>query len=180
MEIRNCIIRFGEQFYLRIQGYTSILILAAVFAVIMLNSIIWTQASHHAATVVMILLIILAIGSISLFAMFNAIRLQQQRIADIDFLRTECLAMECSITAENTNPSNSNSKQRSISILQTAIDTATFNDLTHAPTGILGQAADNKLITSVLGILITGCLLAVQGFVDIGTAYDALGWSTSE
>ena len=180
MEIRNCIIRFGVQFYLRIQGYTSILILAAVFAVIMLNSIIWTQASHHAATVVMILLIILAIGSISLFAMFNAIRLQQQRIADIDFLRTECLVMECSITAENANPSNSNIKQRSISILQTAIDTATFNDLTHAPTGILGQAADNKLITSVLGILITGCLLAVQGFVDIGTAYDALGWSTSE
>ena len=180
MEIRNCIIRFGEQFYLRIQGYTSILILAAVFAVIMLNSIIWTQTSHHAATVVMILLIILAIGSISLFAMFNAIRLQQQRIADIDFLRTECLAMECSITAGNANPSNSNIKQRSVSILQTAIDTATFNDLTHAPTGILGQAADNKLITSVLGILITGCLLAVQGFVDIGTAYDALGWSTSE
>ena len=180
MEIRNCIIRFGEQFYLRIQGYTSILILAAFFAVIMLNSIIWTQASHHAATVVMILSIILAIGSISLFAMFNAIRLQQQRIADIDFLRTECLAMECSITAGNATSPNNDAEQRSISILQSAIDTATFNDLTHAPTSILGQAADNKLITSVLGILITGCLLAVQGFVDIGTAYDALGWSTSE
>ena len=88
--------------------------------------------------------------------------------------------MECSITAGNINSHNSVIEQQSISILQTAIDTATFNDLTHAPTGILGQAADNKLITSVLGILITGCLLAVQGFVDIGTAYDALGWSTSK
>ena len=83
--------------------------------------------------------------------------------------------------AGNANPLNSDIKQQSISILQTAIDTATFNDLTHAPTGILGQAADNKLIiASSLGILITGCLLAIQGFVDIGTAYDALGWSTSE
>ena len=177
IEIRNCIIRFGEQFYLRIQGYTSILILCAVFSVIMLNSIIWTQASHHATTIVMIILIIFAIGSISLFAMFNAIQLQKQRVADIDFLRSECLAIECSVATDDQSLAP---KRKSVSILQTAVDTATFNDLTHAPTGILGQTADNKLITSVLGILITGCLLAVQGFVDIGIAYDPLGWSTLE
>ena len=143
----------------------------------MLNSIIWTQASHHATTIVMIILIIFAIGSISLFAMFNAIRLQKQRVADIDFLRSECLAIECSVATDDQSLAP---KRKSVSILQTAVDTATFNDLTHAPTGILGQAADNKLITSVLGILITGCLLAVQGFVDIGIAYDPLGWSTLE
>ena len=180
MEIRNCIIRFGEQFYLRIQGYTSILILSAVFAVIMLNSIIWTQASHHLTTIVMIILIISAVGSISLFAMFNAIRLQKLRVADIDFLRTECLAMECSTASTNQNKKTISSEGKSIMILQRAIDTATFTDLTHAPTGILGQAADNKLITSILGILITGCLLAVQGFVDIGITYDARGWSNLE
>ena len=176
MEIRNCIVRFGEQFYLRIQGYTSILILFAVFAVIMLNSIIWTRASHHSTTIMMIILIILAIGSISLYAMFSAIRLQKLRVADIDFLRTECLLME------SLSPSKDNSAQaqrnKSISVLGRAIDTAIFHDLTHAPTGILGQVADNKLITSILGILITGCLLAIQGFVDIGITYDALGWST--
>ena len=176
MEMRNCIVRFGEQFYLRIQGYTSILILFAVFAVIMLNSIIWTRASHHSTTIMMIILIILAIGSISLYAMFSAIRLQKLRVADIDFLRTECLLME------SLSPSKDNSAQaqrnKSISVLGRAIDTAIFHDLTHAPTGILGQVADNKLITSILGILITGCLLAIQGFVDIGITYDALGWST--
>ena len=44
-------------------------------------------------------------------------------------------------------------------------------------------SADNpksQNLYTFLGILITGCLLAVQGFADIGTAYDALGWSTSE
>ena len=177
MEIRNCIIRFGEQFYLRIQGYTSILILCAVFAVVMLNSIIWTQASHHATTIVMITLIIFAIGSISLFAMFSAISLQKARLADIDFLRSECLIIESSTPTNDQDEYYTSQQNKSISILEKAIGAASFNDLTHAPTGILGQAADNKLITSILGILITGCLLAIQGFVDVGIAYDALGWS---
>ena len=177
MEIRNCIVRFGEQFYLRIQGYTSILILFAVFAVIMLNSIIWTRASHHSTTIVMIVLIILAIGSISLYAMFSAIRLQKLRVADIDFLRTECLLMEGLNPADEKDNNTQLKRSKSISVLGRAIDTAIFHDLTHAPTGILGQVADNKLITSILGILITGCLLAIQGFVEIGISYDALGWS---
>jgi len=177
MEIRNCIIRFGEQFYLRIQGYTSILILFAVFTIIMLNSIIWTRASHHSTTIIMMILIILSIGSISLYAMFSAIRLQKMRVADIDFLRTECLMLESEYALEVKGDREEALIKKSVSVLARAIDTAVFHDLTHAPTGILGQIADNKLITSILGILITGCLLAIQGFVDIGITYDVLGWS---
>ena len=109
--------------------------------------------------------------------MFSAIRLQKLRVADIDFLRTECLLMEGLNPTDEKDNNTQLKRSKSISVLGRAIDTAIFHDLTHAPTGILGQVADNKLITSILGILITGCLLAIQGFVEIGISYNALGWS---
>ena len=109
--------------------------------------------------------------------MFSAIRLQKMRVADIDFLRTECLMLESEYALEVKGDRDEALIKKSVSVIARAIDTAVFHDLTHAPTGILGQIADNKLITSILGIIITGCLLAIQGFVDIGITYDGLGWS---
>jgi hypothetical protein len=32
------------------------------------------------------------------------------------------------------------------------------------------------VIGSVLGLVLTGCLFAVQGFVSTGIEYDAAGW----
>ena len=40
----------------------------------------------------------------------------------------------------------------------------------------MGIAANNGVIGSILGLIITGCLLAVQGFVTTGIEYDAIGW----
>ena len=64
-----------------------------------------------------------------------------------------------------------------LEMMNRLIDYSTFHDLTHSPTGLLGTIADNKLVTSVLGALITGCLLALQGFVNLEIAYDIAGWS---
>ena len=46
----------------------------------------------------------------------------------------------------------------------------------YKPTTILGYAANNGVIGSVLGLVLTGCLFAVQGFVSTGMEYDAAGW----
>lgn len=51
-----------------------------------------------------------------------------------------------------------------------------FAEIIHKPTSVLGYRADNGVIGSVLGVLITGVLLAVQGFVDTGLSYSAAGW----
>ena len=51
-----------------------------------------------------------------------------------------------------------------------------FAEFIHKPTSVLGYRADNGVIGSVLGVLITGVLLAVQGFVDTGLSYSAAGW----
>ena len=45
-----------------------------------------------------------------------------------------------------------------------------------APTTVLGHKADPDLITSVIGLLITGCLLAIQGFAETGFVYSGTGW----
>ena len=64
-----------------------------------------------------------------------------------------------------------------VEMMSRLIDYVTFHDLTHSPTSLLGTIADNKLVSSVLGALITGCLLALQGFVNLEIAYDIAGWS---
>jgi len=46
------------------------------------------------------------------------------------------------------------------------------------PTSILGYRAEGGLIGSVLGIVITGALLVLQGFASMAIAYNATGWFT--
>ena len=49
-------------------------------------------------------------------------------------------------------------------------------ELIYKATTILGYAANNGVIGSVLGLVLTGCLFAVQGFVSTGIEYDSNGW----
>lgn len=44
------------------------------------------------------------------------------------------------------------------------------------PTTILGNRAEGGLIGSVLGIVITGALLVLQGFASMEINYNAIGW----
>ena len=48
--------------------------------------------------------------------------------------------------------------------------------LIYKPTTILGYPAHNGVIGSILGLVLTGFLFAVQGFVSTGIEYDASGW----
>jgi hypothetical protein len=40
----------------------------------------------------------------------------------------------------------------------------------------MGYSANPGVIGSVLGLVLTGCLFAVQGFVSTGIEYDTAGW----
>ena len=51
-----------------------------------------------------------------------------------------------------------------------------FKELIYKPTTIMGYSANPGVIGSVLGLVLTGCLFAVQGFVSTGIEYDASGW----
>ena len=169
--------KFGEQFYKRIQGYTSVLLLCALCCVVLLNSIVWTSAPHHVTTIVMILLIILAIGSISILAMIRAIQLQRERVNGIDLLRRYVISANKEGAETEVPHTGIRKESNDVEMMSRLIDYATFHDLTHSATRLLGTIADNKLVSSVLGALITGCLLALQGFVNLEIAYDITGWS---
>ena len=48
--------------------------------------------------------------------------------------------------------------------------------LVYKPASIFGYAANNGIIGSILGIILTGYLFAIQRFVSTGIAYDVFGW----
>ena len=62
-------------------------------------------------------------------------------------------------------------------ILRQLDENLNFEEVVYKSTSILGYRADNGMIGSVVGVLITGTLLAVQGFVDTGIAYALNCWS---
>ena len=64
----------------------------------------------------------------------------------------------------------------SYSYLTVGNESINYKELIYKPTTIVGIAANNGVIGSILGLIITGCLLAVQGFVTTGIEYDAIGW----
>ena len=51
-----------------------------------------------------------------------------------------------------------------------------FEELIHNPTKILGYTASTNIISSVLGIILTSLVLAMEGFAGSGISYDANGW----
>ena len=48
--------------------------------------------------------------------------------------------------------------------------------LFYKPASIFGYAANNGIIGSILGLILTGYLFAIQRFVSTGIAYDVFGW----
>ena len=51
-----------------------------------------------------------------------------------------------------------------------------FDELIHNPTKILGYIASTTVISSALGIILTGLVLALEGFSGSSIAYDINGW----
>lgn len=177
--MRKVLRSFGETFFLRIQSYTSILIAYSLFCVAILNLIIWTEMRHHISTIAVIVVITALISSICLFAIFKAIRLQSLSAQHRDFVRNQIFIIEEEIWELKLNGSDQekiNDLQSAKSLLEQVDESINYRELIYKPATILGYAANNGVIGSVLGIVLTGCLFAVQGFVSTGIEYDINGW----
>jgi hypothetical protein len=61
-------------------------------------------------------------------------------------------------------------------LLQQVDESINYKELIYKPTTIFGYAANNGVMGSVLGLILTGFLFAVQGFVSVGIAYNSFGW----
>jgi hypothetical protein len=179
MNMRKVLRSFGEAFYLRIQSYTSILIFYSLFCVAILNLIVWTELRHHISTIYLICVVIFFISSISLFAIYKAIKLQSLSAEHRDFIRNELFIIEEEIwelKLDGRSEDRITDLTSAKALLEQVDESINYKELIYKPTTILGYAANNGVIGSVLGLVLTGCLFAVQGFVSTGIEYDALGW----
>lgn len=179
MNARKVLRSFGEPFYLRIQGYTSILILFSFLCILLLNLLAWAEIRHHVSTIYVLGVIILVIASISVYAMAKAIKLQSLSSMQRDFLRKKLFLLEEEIghlRQNDLNDSSASELQSAKDLLEQVDEAISFNELTFKPTTVLGYAANPGVIGSVLGLLTSGSLFAIQGFATSDIAYDALGW----
>tara|TARA_A100000164_G_scaffold240693_1_gene213942 strand:- start:319 stop:1203 length:885 start_codon:yes stop_codon:yes gene_type:complete len=179
MNMRKVLRSFGEAFYMRIQSYTSILIFYSLFCVAILNLIVWTELRHHISTMYLICVVIFFVSSISLFAIYKAIKLQSLSAEHRDFIRNEIFIIEEEIwelKLQNGDKERIVDLTSAKALLEQVDESINYKELIYKPTTILGYAANNGVIGSVLGLVLTGCLFAVQGFVSTGIEYDAAGW----
>ena len=61
-------------------------------------------------------------------------------------------------------------------LLQQVDESINYKELIYKPTTIFGYAANNGVMGSVLGLVLTGVLFAIQGFVSVEISYNSLGW----
>ena len=179
MNMRNVLRSFGETYYLRIQGYTSILIFYSLLCVGILNLIVWTGMKHHISTVYVIGTVIVAVSVICLFAISKAIQLQSLSAKHRDFIRNELFIIEeeiweLKLAGKGEDRITDLSSARAL--LQQVDESINYKELIYKPTTIFGYAANNGVMGSVLGLVLTGVLFAIQGFVSVGIVYDSLGW----
>jgi len=179
MNMRKVLRSFGEAFYLRIQSYTSILIFYSMFCVAILNLIIWTELRHHISTIYVISVIIFFISSISLFAIYKAIILQSLSAEHRDYIRNEIFIIEEEIWELQLKERSKNKLddlKSAKALLEQVDESINYKELIYKPTTIFGYAANNGVMGSVLSIVLTGVLFAIQGFVSTGISYDSFGW----
>ena len=178
MSARRLIRSFGERFYFRVQTYTSILLCFSIIFVALLNFLAWTQVAHHVSTIFILCSTILVIAFIASYAIYRAMQLQQQSYAVRSNILDHILELE---VEEATERAIDRGKQENQSVTKDVLkqidENINFTEIIHKPTSVLGYRADNGLIGSVLGILVTGMLLALQGFVESGVVYSANGWA---
>ena len=179
VQSRNVVRGFGERFFLRVQSYTSVLLTFSVLCVGLLNFIMWAQIPHQAATAVTIGTTVLVISFIGSYAMYGAIRLQRCSYLQRSALQKELLSLEVEIgLLAQHGVSETELKRLGVAktLLQRVDENLNYEELVFRPTSILGYRAEGGLIGSVLGIVITGGILVLQGFASMAITYNALGW----
>ena len=140
-----------------------------------LNLIAWTQLTHHVSTVMLLSATVVVIAFIGSYAMFRGVQLQEKSYEMRAILQDAILRIEVML-ASSVNEIKSENKINSKNVLKQIDENLNFIEITYRPISLLGYRADNRLIGSILGLLVTGALLALQGFVDTGITYDLYGW----
>ena len=179
MNCRKTLRSFGEGYYLRIQGYTSTLLMYSFFCIVILNVIAWMQLRHHVSTIYLIIMIIIVIASISIFSISKATKLQTLSSSQRNLVRKEIFLQEEEMWHADSqeNIKNDLNELRSAKALLEQVDESiNFNDLMYKPTRVLGYSANQNVIGSTLGIIATGAFLAIEGFSGSGISYDINGW----
>ena len=134
---------------------------------------------HQAATAVTIAATIFVISFIGSYAMYGAIRLQRTSYLQRASLQEELLSLEVEIGVLSQQGADSDELRRltnAKTLLQQVDENLNYEELVFRPTSILGNRAESGLIGSVLGLVITGAVLVLQGFASMGVAYNATGW----
>lgn len=176
MAVRKVVRGFGQRYLLRVQAYTSILIGLSVLCAAFVNLIIWTQVPHHLTTVTMLCTTTIIIAAMSAYAMYRGTQYQQQSYTVIARLQEAVLNMEVqSVSADNQEAAEQ--ANRAKNILRQVEENVNFQEIVYRPIVLLGFRADRGLAGSILGLLITGAMLALQGYVDTDLGYSATGWS---
>ena len=133
---------------------------------------------HHISTIIVLGSTIIVIAVIGSFAMSRAIQLQEQSYSVRSNLLGWVLELEFEGQLNGSGePASMAHSSKTKNILRQFDESVNFEEIIYKSTSLLGYRADNGMIGSVLGVLITGTLLAVQGFVDTGIAYAENGWS---
>ena len=179
MNCRKTLRSFGEGFYLRIQGYTSTLLLYSFFCIVILNMIAWMQLRHHVSTIYLIIMIVIVIASISIFSISKATKLQTLSSSQRNLVRKEIFLQEEEMwhaDSQENIKEDLNELRSAKALLEQVDESINFNDLMYKPTKVLGFSANQNVIGSALGIIATGAFLAIEGFSGSGISYDLNGW----
>jgi hypothetical protein len=133
---------------------------------------------HHISTIIVLGSTIIVIPVIGRFSMSHAIQLQEQSYSVRSNLLGWVLELEFEGQLNGSGePASMAHTSKTKNILRQFDESVNFEAIIYKPTLVLGYRADNRMIGSVLGVLVTGSLLAVHGFGDTAIAYTANGWS---
>jgi len=178
MMCRKTLRSFGESFYLRIQAYNSILLFYAISCMVILNMIAWTQVRHHVSTIYVIILIVLIISSSCIFTIAKATKLQSFSSSQRNQLQDQLFLLE----KRHMNPQNAGKPELCQQIMQAKVllqqvdESIDFHELIHKPVKVMGHPTTQNVVSSALGIIFTGFVLAGKGFSGAGIVYDLQGW----
>ena len=140
MICRKTLRSYGEAFYLRVQGYTSILLSYAILCVLFLNVIAWTQMRYHVSTLWLLIIIVFSISAVCVFAISKATKLQTLSSDQRDQVQKELFFLEKELM--ETAEADKNLKVKHIRyakvLLQQVDESINFNELVHKPTKVMG------------------------------------------
>ena len=177
LNLRPIFRSYGHGYYLRIQGYTSVFLCFVIFCIVMLNLIGWLGFRHHISTIFILVSMILIISTITIISIFKASKLQHESSFHRNLIKKEILIIENALIEEDESFNNLRKmKYKAKELLKEVDDYIDFEELKHNPTKILGFPADHNVLSSVIGLIITGFVLALEGFAGANIVYDLNGW----